>query len=213
VLALHGHAQSASKFKGKVAAVVKHCRPYADFTFIDGPFALPPLEDMPVSEAGQAYSWVDYPNVHRDDAGNVIKYTGFGATMEHVLQQSELCDGVIGFSLGAAVLAAMLCHPDHGRGLRNRLAFAAFFSGFVPDDPQLNGWIEESSKLQALPTFHCFGSADALIEPRRSAHLAARFEGAAVHEHPGGHVVPASARIPFREFLAGLSSAAGDSAT
>lgn len=210
VLAIHGHAQSASKFKGKIAAVVKHCRLFADFTFINGSYALAPVGDLPASDRGQAYSWVDYPNVRRDEAGNVIEYAGVDASLEQVLQQSEAFDGIMGFSLGAAVLAAVLCHPDHGRVLCKRLEFAAFFSGFVPDDPQLNGWIEGSSPVQALPTFHCFGSADALIKPQRSANLAACFEGAVVHEHPGGHVVPSSARIPFREFLAGLSVTAQD---
>jgi len=212
VLALHGHAQSAAKFKGKIAAVVKHCRVFADFTFVDGPFGLAPVGDLPATDTGQVYSWVDYPNVRKDEAGNVIEYAGIGAALKQVLQQSEACDGVMGFSLGAAVLAAVLCHPDHGRGLRNRLEFAAFFSGFMPDDPRLNGWSEGNSPVQALPTFHCFGSADALIEPQRSANLAACFEGAVTHQHPGGHVVPASARIPFRDFLAGLSGAAKHSA-
>ena len=41
VLGIHGHAQSASRFKGKIAAMTKEVKSLAEFDFIDGPFVVP----------------------------------------------------------------------------------------------------------------------------------------------------------------------------
>merc|ERR1712217_284563 len=98
------------------------------------------------------------------------------------------CDGIIAFSLSAAVLASLLCHPKHGESLRRKLKFVGLFSGFVPEDPRLRGWIEALGVVSNLPTFHCIGSAD--------------IENAVVYRHDGGHVVPAAVRKDFKAFLA-----------
>lgn len=201
VLALHGHQQSAVKFRGKIAAVVKQTKALAEYRFIDGPFLLPPAEAGAESgESFTSFTWFDTARRAAGEQGLVGVERSF-----ELIEESD-CDGIIAFSLGAAVLATILCHPELGERLRKRLAFVALFAGFVPDDPKLAGWMTEAGMLSGLPSFHCIGAADEVISATRSESLAARFDDPVVYRHEGGHLVPAAVRRDFRDFLASLPS-------
>ena len=69
----------------------------------------------------------------------------------------------------------------------------------VPLDPALQGALPAG-----LRTFHCWGQADEIIAPDRSAAVAKLFGEPVVHEHPGGHVIPAAARKAVKQFLTSL---------
>jgi len=203
VLALHGHAQSASRFKGKIAAVTKEVKSLAEFEFIDGPFPVDECEHSEENGLGAAFTWIDTSKAGELGGGRCTKYAGVETVFDEILGRQF--DGVIAFSMGACVLASLLCHPEHGPTLRSRIRFAAFFSGFIPKDPLLRSWIEEcsaSGPLTGLPTFHSMGLSDEIIVPARSEELAEKFENAVLYRHEGGHVVPAAMRKDFKAFLA-----------
>eukprot|EP00928_Gymnodinium_smaydae_P085049 TRINITY_DN6834_c0_g1_i2.p1 TRINITY_DN6834_c0_g1~~TRINITY_DN6834_c0_g1_i2.p1 ORF type:complete len:254 (+),score=55.55 TRINITY_DN6834_c0_g1_i2:187-948(+) len=204
VLALHGHAQSASRFKGKIAAVTKEAKSLAEFEFVDGPFPVPHCEHSIENELGSAFTWIDVSQVGEGKNGVWTRYADIDKSFEFILRQQ--CDAIVAFSLSAAVLAALLCHPTCGPELRKRLRFVAFFSGFSPSDPKLKSWIEDAGTIRGLPSFHCIGANDEIIAADRSELLASRFDGATYYRHDGGHVVPAAMRKDFKQFLQSISS-------
>ena len=57
-------------------------------------------------------------------------------------------DGVLAFSLGAAVVAGFLA-TDAGKEAAARWRCCLLFSGFLPDDPALRGTLPPG-----LPSFH-----------------------------------------------------------
>lgn len=118
VLALHGTHQSADIFDGKVKAVTKQVKALAEFVFVDGPFAAPGERDL--NQSGRLLSWLDYAVEDR------CVTTSFNQIMAQI--EEFKCDGVVGFSEGAAVLASLLFHPQHASRLRSHLRFVGFFS-------------------------------------------------------------------------------------
>lgn len=147
--------------------------------------------------------------------------------------------GLMGFSLGAAVLAAFLSKLAHGDEFvpgdsisLQDVEFVAFFSGFVPRDPDLGECIrsEESRTYFArnIPSYHCFGLQDGVVTPEKSAELATLFRGEEisvvgamdelggigivpreaeyVFAHEGGHFVPSKAKSGFTSFVRQFAS-------
>eukprot|EP00927_Polykrikos_kofoidii_P040864 TRINITY_DN34856_c0_g1_i1.p1 TRINITY_DN34856_c0_g1~~TRINITY_DN34856_c0_g1_i1.p1 ORF type:complete len:285 (-),score=45.13 TRINITY_DN34856_c0_g1_i1:174-986(-) len=204
VLALHGHAQTAAKFRGKIAALTKAVKSLAFFEFIEGPFLVPHNLHPPLGHNGSSnvFTWLDVEQAGDLGAGSCTSYVGIERSFDRIL--ASRVDGIIGFSMGAAVLVSMLCHPEDGVELRQRLRFVGFFSGFLPLDPRLAGWIERTCFVSDLPSFHCIGRADEEIIAEKSEALASRFHDAVIYRHDGGHVVPAVARHAFKVFLATL---------
>ncbi|KAL0466503.1 dihydrofolate reductase [Neurospora intermedia] len=123
--------------------------------------------------------------------------------------RSEVIDGVIGFSQGAAMaamLTAAMEHlkpgqprpvltPDHEGWVKQireankgqPLKFCVSYSGFFALPPEL-GWLWEP-KVRT-PTLHVLGSLDTVVEESRSRRLIEACEEPAVVVHPGGHYVP-----------------------
>merc|ERR1712107_931861 len=138
--------------------------------FLDGPFLLPPGEGCLANGQGRAFTWIDPAEAGEMRRGASACYSGLESSLQRVL--SADCDGVVAFSLGAAVLVALLCHPEHGTALRTRLRFVGLFSGFVPEDPQVQAWVEQAGVISDLPSFHCIGRADEEISADRSDDIA-----------------------------------------
>ncbi|EGZ78640.1 alpha/beta-hydrolase [Neurospora tetrasperma FGSC 2509] len=131
-------------------------------------------------------------------------------TMRGVVR-SEVIDGVIGFSQGAAMaamLTAAMEHlapgqprpvltPDHEGWVKQireankgqPLKFCVSYSGFFALPPEL-GWLWEP-KVKT-PTLHVLGSLDTVVEESRSRRLIEACEEPVVVVHPGGHYVPVS---------------------
>lgn len=187
VLALHGHAQTASKFKGKIAAVTKEVKQIADFEFLDGPFIVPECHHSLENDIGKVFTWYD-TNKYAEIEQSFAKISALN------------CDGIIGFSLGAAVLYTLLCHPDYGVHMRDKLKFVVFFSGFLLPNLLFDSWVDAVGTLD-IQSFHCFGSSDCVIASDRSEALAEKFQEAVVYKHDKGHLVPASVRKELKVFL------------
>lgn len=135
-------------------------------------------------------------------------------------------DGIFGFSMGAAVIARFLSTPGKQFDeARKSLKFAAFFAGCIPP-PESDVKLFKTNFLNPEPnfllpdfihTFHCYGKNDETITPEDSQALADAFsernllknnENLAKNEvfvHGGGHLMPAEARRPFKEFLASFA--------
>jgi pimeloyl-ACP methyl ester carboxylesterase len=119
-------------------------------------------------------------------------------------------DGVFAFSLGAAAISLLLSEL-RAEGKDMGVNFICVFSGFSPSvcngrisDPSdplnLPGSDGEVNKF-GIPSFHCWGLADAIIPAAMSRTLADRFASPTIMEHEGGHLVPSGARKPLKQFL------------
>ena len=137
-------------------------------------------------------------------------------------------DGLLGFSFGAAVTAlflreiakSMIWESESAveglellfRDCAQRLRFAAFFSGFLPERDTLL-LKNARSDLETcwgtdkfwIPTFHTYGSTDEIIVPERAIELVKLMmpenESTDVFVHEGGHLVPSGAKAVFRDFV------------
>ncbi|CAD7950529.1 unnamed protein product [Amoebophrya sp. A25] len=88
-------------------------------------------------------------------------------------------DGLLGFSMGAALIVALMGRIN-GSARPRQLKFVLFFSGFVPDkDPGMADAIRKhlsSAGVASLSSFHCFGLKDEIITPERSRELFSLFK-------------------------------------
>jgi len=84
--------------------------------------------------------------------------------------------------------------------------FVAMFSGFLPNDP--SSAVRESIMAVgplAIPSFHCFGSADQVVAIEKSKEALTLFKSDLMTavEHQGGHLMPSTKEVrkAFKVFL------------
>ena len=77
--------------------------------------------------------------------------------------------------------------------LERKPRFAILVSGFVPGEQGRQAATNLLGGVCGVPSFHCIGAADDIVSPERSHALSALFDGACVHEHEKGHMVPSNA--------------------
>src|SRR5204863_205606 len=106
-------------------------------------------------------------------------------------------DGVLGFSQGAALaallvgVAAMERAAAGATGSPLAFDFAVMVGGFVSADAE-HAPLYQALRAAEVPSLHVIGRADRVVSPEASRALAARFAGARVVEHDGGHVMAAT---------------------
>jgi len=197
LLALHGYSQNGAVFRDRSGGFRKPLKKLgAELLYVDGPFGCTAQGEDEVEADADLEKRAWWRGGSRQET-----YVGWPESRAALSStwQRERCDGVLGFSQGAAA-AAMLCAD-----LEPTPKFAIIVSGFVPRDRDA-----ASSLLKGglpVPSFHLFGSTDTLVEPDRSRALAALFESPTVVEHTGGHMVPSSA--PVREQLGAFLQSLG----
>lgn len=120
------------------------------------------------------------------------------AHLRRIVSEQGPFDGVLGFSQGAAVAAALCRYSTTAKALGDENAFAFRFavlcSGFLSP---AEGRQEANRHLIDLPSLHVFGSLkgnDRQIEVAESERLAERFEPRhrVVVRHSAGHIIPIS---------------------
>jgi pimeloyl-ACP methyl ester carboxylesterase len=108
-------------------------------------------------------------------------------------------DGVFGFSQGAAltgVLPGLLATEG-----KQPLDFAIMAGGFRSLEPEHDVLFAEDAAYR-IPSLHLAGRSDTIVPLADSLVLARQFTAPTVLEHPGGHVIGATASI--RQKVAGF---------
>jgi hypothetical protein len=98
--------------------------------------------------------------------------------------------GVLGFSQGAAVAAAVVALSC--RGLLPPVSFALLVAGFTPRSEELAPLLHEPSALLSVPSLHVWGAKDPFA--KHGPALMERFSAGSrqLLTWPGGHNVPQS---------------------
>jgi len=198
VLALHGFGQNASVFMEKrVKEITRKLRDILVLQALDAPHTLPYDPSL--------RGWWVYPPELWDGRGETIQALaeellkvpdfeplGFRESFEAVLAEWSRggYDGILGFSQGA-ILAAAVCCELHRRGAPAP-RFAVLISGFGRPVPRGVEAYPPQAPLP-MPSLHIWGLADDHIPGWASETLAGYFENPRVYTHPGGHFVPQKA--------------------
>ncbi|KAA8499568.1 Rhodanese-like domain-containing protein 6 [Porphyridium purpureum] len=127
---------------------------------------------------------------------------------EHLNQcpHDEAFDGIVGFSQGAAVAAAVAEAQSKGRFPEAfQFRFFILCSGYPPQALKVETPIRGARRLVEIPTLHVFGSAerDRQIPQAASESLASLFRDPVVHRHSFGHIIPIQEEsiLVYRKFL------------
>lgn len=155
--------------------------------------------DTPAHIAGQVLGWQES-----------ITYLG------NVLRDRGPFDGVLGFSQGAGVAAALCAAQQAGHGEvagTEPLHFALLFSGHLPVAPELRALLARAGPLR-VPSLHCFGDADRQLASPQHVELEGAFDPMArtTVRHDLGHIIPSQRGFVQRyvRFLAQVDMGRGD---
>ena len=109
-------------------------------------------------------------------------------------------DGVLGFSQGAALVAALCALQERDPDPPLRVRFAVLVAGFRSACEAHQGFY---GPPLGVPSLHVFGLDDRVIPDAMSRELLPLFLEPQVMTHPGGHFVPASSahRQTYQDFL------------
>jgi dienelactone hydrolase len=178
ILCLHGYHGTASVLRQQMSPMTAGLDRSIEFVYEDAP-----------SLAENDFGWWHSPA------------RGWDRTRAWAVDlfASQRFDGVFGFSQGAALTGLLA-------GMRERAMdgitfdFAVVVSGFMNDSPDL---AELYRPQFTVPSVHVISRVDAVIPPRMSHDLAARFTEPTVLEHSGGHIVPGDSHVVVgvEEFL------------
>lgn len=231
-LCLPGYLQSGKVFAEKSSGLRKILTKKLNYelVYLDPPTIIQSKEELPFvlsadgNEATEKWNSIVENNlnrcwwVHTEDG----QYKGFKEAVEYVVQQIKETgpyDGIIGFSQGAAMSAAVANSlsgflPDHGH-----LKVAVLFSSFAFTQPvnkdetmaEINADVADlavyKQKVELVPEYSkffssppdfstsvasVFGSEDGVVPGVRSEYLALLWPEGIVAEfkHDGGHYLP-----------------------
>jgi predicted sulfurtransferase/predicted esterase len=134
------------------------------------------------------------------------------SVLNDALERMGPCDGILGFSQGAAIAAAMAALESKSQNLSKRFKFVIICSGYISAVPEhrvaLNEWRDQGGV--PLPSLHLYtadAEADRQIVPSESTALWECFQPQqrTLLRHGNGHLIPstkaAAARVlHFLEF-------------
>eukprot|EP01063_Lacrimia_lanifica_P035821 TRINITY_DN6934_c0_g1_i1.p2 TRINITY_DN6934_c0_g1~~TRINITY_DN6934_c0_g1_i1.p2 ORF type:complete len:208 (+),score=91.80 TRINITY_DN6934_c0_g1_i1:82-705(+) len=188
VLMLHGHAQTGEEMRSKCGSLRSEVKKWVDFVYYDSPGRSP--------DGKQTY--YDYKKVTDTES----EYTNVEAALKHLAQTFEEegpFDGVWAFSMGGVMAHWLADGMTHGTlPPAVKFNFAVLFSTPYGKDPRypVKGGI-------AIPSWHCYGTADEIIPAASSHRVAETFEKPALMVHEGGHLMPSfpPVRKNLKEFV------------
>lgn len=163
ILCLHGFTSSAARLSRQLAPVVQASAPWANFTFVDAPFAVEP-----------GYAWWRAQDRSGPD-GDYAVYEGWPKSrtyLHDILREQGPFDGVLGFSQGAVVTSLLCLMPE----FRDKFGFGVIIGGFKARDPELRRNYEESNPGFDRRSLHVWGREDDIVPPRASEKLSEMFK-------------------------------------
>lgn len=186
-LCLHGYTQNGELFALKASGLRKALTKAGhELLFVSGPLRLQP-ESIPfeVDPSVDMRGWWEINEKNPD----FYDLNPAFLELREIIAQKGPFDGLIGFSQGAA-LAAALCQnitelvSDHPK-----FKACVIFSGFKLAAPQYQRFYD--SKI-TTPTLHIMGTMDTILSEERCMELYDCCDEArrCLYKHPGGHFVP-----------------------
>jgi hypothetical protein len=189
LISLHGFTMNAAGLKHMMGDLEARLEPTVDLVYPDAPHA---ASDTSVAAIAQLMGGFrpKPPNLQWWNASDDGKtYVGWEATRAHLARElaAHPGAGLLGFSQGAAVAAALAAASS--RGLFPPLRFVIAIAGF---EPRASDIAPLFTRPLQLPSLHVWGVADGM-----SAHalqLVERFDPARrqVVTWPGRHTVPST---------------------
>jgi len=191
-LCFHGRGANAKIFESQTAAIRYELGDGHTYEFVEGstPAKLAPeLQDVPVGDLA--------PLFYCDDKAPTSVLHALD-DIDNFLETEGLFDGIIAFSLGAALVSTwMVDRLEQGHPLPFKCAI--FMSAALPGDVSAlhGGRIVPLHKVTngpiiTIPTAHLWGEHDHLATAARDFASFCESEGRSELVHGGGHDVPTS---------------------
>ncbi|KAI6218141.1 hypothetical protein M3Y99_01728700 [Aphelenchoides fujianensis] len=206
ILCLHGHHQTAARFREKTGGFRKNFQSIAEFVFIDAPIqeGEPPADpNAEVVAVEERQTWFTTTPENKYIRNLDTKF--FNGTFEQsaafvrtFVDENGPFDGILAFSLGAAFTHALL-----HQGLLPPLKFVIFCCDFVARNAAA---AIDARPISGIRTFHCVNRNDQVIPNELSEELTTVFHDPApvVRHYECGHCIPPLklCRSDFAEFFA-----------
>ncbi|KAF5365328.1 hypothetical protein D9758_005415 [Tetrapyrgos nigripes] len=201
VLVLHGRTQNASVFRKKLRGLIQQAQD-VELVFLDAPHKLESTEiPRQSSTLGGASSSSEEPTPRTWWIWNEEPWTAVGLEETLVYMRDKLkngrFEGVMGFSMGAALaafLSALLEHPERyppflvdGHAPHPPFKFCVAVSGFKIPVPLFT---KIFSSGYSTPTLHVIGKADTMITEIWTKTLLDVSLSRRLETHDGGHFFP-----------------------
>ncbi|KAJ1456756.1 serine hydrolase FSH [Pelagophyceae sp. CCMP2097] len=198
-LCLHSFRTNGKIFEVQMLAKKQLSVPHLDCAFSESAFVcgaadeIPSvvLEYFPVKKYGAYRQWWATPRDAAADDDDV-EYVGFDAAIAQVSKElrSGNYDGLVGFSQGGALAAAVVAKQLQGRADHPPLAWAWLQSAFVPRDSKARALFDNAaaSSVDVLISTH---ASDGAVDAARTRALCATFSGASYVEFAGAQHSPA----------------------
>ncbi|KAI0187510.1 serine hydrolase FSH [Astrocystis sublimbata] len=206
VLCLHGLGTNGDIMEAQIAPLRYYLGPFQnwDFEFVDGEYA------WPIDQSVAAVFGVHHTGLSYYDGTPPSALSAIDSLAAHLCQNGPY-DCVIGFSLGAAMIATLLLTPQidakdnpEWAAARSKVRSVVFLSGTLPVDRQQlmkghMGWIKPDEvgqngvwNLMDIPSVHAWSPRDAsnagesqCLREMCVAHTRTEIV------HDAGHAVPA----------------------
>eukprot|EP01018_Ginkgo_biloba_P039078 Gb_39255 [translate_table: standard] len=184
VLCLHGFRTSASFLHKQISKWDSSITEKLDMSFLDGPFPAGGKSDIEGIFPPPYYEWFQFNK-------DFTEYTNLDKGLSFIVEYMEKngpFDGLLGFSQGAVLSAALVGFQMKGVVLKNYppIRFVICISGSKFKEPSLCE-LAYSQPIKC-PSVHLIGAKDWLKEP--GEELMQAFENPLLIRHPQGHTVP-----------------------
>lgn len=200
VLCLHGFRTSGKIMETQLAKLDSSILDLLDMVFLDGSYPAKGKSDVEGFFDPPYYEWFQF-----DRSGTNYLYQNLKECIEFIsdfMEKQGPFDGLVGFSQGSFLTAALAGMQEQGLGLTSipALRFVIIISGGVLDGD--HPWKGCYSKPIRCPSVHLIGDKD-FLKPSNEK-LLLKFENPIAVRHTARHTVPrldATAASPIKNFL------------
>lgn len=184
VLCLHGFRTSGSFLQKQISRWDSSITEKLDMCFLDGPYPAQGKSEIEAIFPPPYFEWFQFEK-------DFTEYTNLDKAFSFIVDYMEKngpFDGLLGFSQGATLSAALVGYQRKGLMLKNHppVRFIIHISGSKFRDPEMCE-ILYSPPIKC-PTVHLIGAKDWLKLP--GEELMQAFENPLLIAHPQGHMVP-----------------------
>ncbi|KAI5063874.1 hypothetical protein GOP47_0020544 [Adiantum capillus-veneris] len=200
VLCLHGFRTSGIIMETQMRKLDRTALDLLDMTFLDAPYPAEGKSDVEGIFPPPYYEWFQFT---KTDTGAIFRHLKECIQfISDFMEKHGPFDGIVGFSQGAFLSAALAGMQEQGLALTSvpQLRFVIVISGGVLDGE--HEWRDCYSEPIKCPSLHFIGTRD-FLQPRNE-ELLLKFANPIVIRHEARHTVPRldeKAVLPMKTFL------------